>query len=224
MNCDNCDNYNNCDNCHEYKEMHEIINDMVKYECGDCGYCEDCMKNKISLNYKLQASNHERIIIQSKYSLNKDECSICFEELLNKAVSYLPCNHLFHTTCLNKTFENKIYNCPLCRLDLNDALTKINFKFPPPQPEPLSDLDIHVINQILNPINYLPHYYQPINRIEQMDTDITSMLLFAGDAGDVLASNTQIIDFYTFLLSYNFDNPPPPPLVSDSESETEVNV
>ena len=145
-----------CGDCGDYREMYEIINSMVKYECGHCGYCEDCMKNKGSFNYELHASNHERIIIQRKYPSNNDECSICFDELFNKSVSYLPCKHLFHSSCLNKTFENKIYSCPLCRLDLKDALTKINFNFPPPQPESLSDLDIQVINEILNPMNYLP--------------------------------------------------------------------
>ena len=105
----------------------------------------------------------------------------------------------------------------MCRLDLKDALNKINFQFPPPQPESLSNLDMHVINQILNPMNYLPYYYFPISGREQIDADTISMLFL----DDNLVSNTDLIDVYTFLTSDDFDNLYPPPLVPESESESE---
>ena len=227
-----------CGPCGDHREMYEIINSMVKYECGDCGYCEDCMKNKGSFNYELHASNNKRIIIQRKYPSNNVECSICFDELFNKSVSYLPCKHLFHSTCLSKTFENKIYSCPLCRSDLTEALNKINFEFPPPQPESLSDLDIHVINQILNPMNYLPYYhyyYYSPNRREQLDSYVSrQILLFDSDHDEQIIDH--LMNMYTFLTSDSFqsiaadggagagadtDSDNPPPLVSDYDSEPE---
>lgn len=212
-----------CDADDAYRETYDDninINSIIKYECGDCGYCEDCMKNKGSFNYKLQAANHQRIIIQRKYTFNKDNCSICLDELFNHSVSYLPCKHVFHSDCLIETFENKIYSCPLCRLDLKDALNKINFEFPPPQPESLSNLDIHVINQILNPMNHFPYYYYfPISGREQIDGGDTISMLFLDDN---LVSNTHLIDVYTFLTSDDFANLYPPPLVPESDSEAEL--
>lgn len=44
------------------------------------------------------------------------ECCVClcvFEP--NEEVSELPCNHIFHTPCLNKWFLNTHTTCPLCR-------------------------------------------------------------------------------------------------------------
>jgi len=72
------------------------------------------------------AAYYNRIIIQSRYDKCED-CSICLESLLNKKISYLPCKHVFHSSCLNHCFSNKLYNCPLCRHDLIEPLNKINF-------------------------------------------------------------------------------------------------
>ena len=76
------------------------------------------------------AAKYSRIILQKRCKNETENCSICLESLYMKPVIYLPCKHFFHQTCLNQAFEKKLYTCPLCRYDLVEALTKINFKFP----------------------------------------------------------------------------------------------
>lgn len=50
-----------------------------------------------------------------------NECIICYEKM-EYGIIRTPCNHYFHTECLNKWLEsnkrdNK--NCPICRINLN---------------------------------------------------------------------------------------------------------
>ena len=48
-------------------------------------------------------------------------CTICLSNYeKNENVSYLNnCNHLFHTTCINKWLTNFNHKCPVCRLSAN---------------------------------------------------------------------------------------------------------
>jgi hypothetical protein len=44
------------------------------------------------------------------------KCSICFENINNNNVKYLPCFHSFHSSCINKWIDKKKNpKCPLCR-------------------------------------------------------------------------------------------------------------
>jgi len=44
------------------------------------------------------------------------KCSICFENINNNNVKYLPCFHSFHSSCINKWVDKKKNpKCPLCR-------------------------------------------------------------------------------------------------------------
>ena len=65
-------------------------------------------------------------ILQPKELKNikvKDQtiCSICLSNYENEEmVSYLnTCNHLFHTTCINKWLTDFNHKCPVCRLSAN---------------------------------------------------------------------------------------------------------
>jgi len=40
------------------------------------------------------------------------ECSICLDSITRKR-KVLPCNHIFHSKCINKWFKN-LHRCPLC--------------------------------------------------------------------------------------------------------------
>ena len=75
------------------------------------------------------AHRYDRIIIKNT-SKNNDDCPICLQSFLNTQIMYLPCKHMFHSSCLKQSFQNNLYTCSLCRHDLKTALTKINFKFP----------------------------------------------------------------------------------------------
>ena len=61
---------------------------------------------------------YNRIIIKTKCKDKETECSICFNPVYMKSVTYLPCTHFFHTNCFNEAIHNKLYTCPLCRFDL----------------------------------------------------------------------------------------------------------
>jgi ubiquitin-protein ligase len=47
-------------------------------------------------------------------------CCICFDTTENaNDYSILPCNHKFHTSCLNKHIQKNNNICPMCRMDLD---------------------------------------------------------------------------------------------------------
>eukprot|EP00397_Hematodinium_sp_SG-2012_P022696 GEMP01023534.1.p1 GENE.GEMP01023534.1~~GEMP01023534.1.p1 ORF type:complete len:554 (+),score=121.42 GEMP01023534.1:233-1894(+) len=70
-----------------------------------------------------------RAMAQSLTMLNSSltsECSICFENYIDKQeLKFTPCNHLFHEECLRNWLKIK-RTCPLCRLDLQEALLHHN--------------------------------------------------------------------------------------------------
>lgn len=75
------------------------------------------------------ATKHNRIILEANCT-QSDDCAICLDRLTSKTCAYLPCTHLFHNSCLQQAFKEKLYSCPLCRYDLVEALKKTNFIFP----------------------------------------------------------------------------------------------
>ena len=55
-------------------------------------------------------------------NLKNDKCSICLESSCDYI---LPCNHIYHETCIIKWIErqNKI-TCPLCRKEYKNLILK----------------------------------------------------------------------------------------------------
>ena len=46
------------------------------------------------------------------------ECRICLEEFtINDKACYLPCFHLFHSSCIKNWFKNS-KKCPLCNVEV----------------------------------------------------------------------------------------------------------
>ncbi|XP_025198117.1 E3 ubiquitin-protein ligase synoviolin B-like [Melanaphis sacchari] len=60
-------------------------------------------------------------------------CIICREDMTAAAAKKLPCNHIFHTSCLRSWFQRH-QTCPTCRLDIlrPTPSTTQNFNVPPP--------------------------------------------------------------------------------------------
>lgn len=58
-------------------------------------------------------------------------CIICREEMVTGA-KRLPCNHIFHTSCLRSWFQRQ-QTCPTCRMDVLRASLP-NQSPPPPEP------------------------------------------------------------------------------------------
>ncbi|XP_038620787.1 E3 ubiquitin-protein ligase synoviolin [Tachyglossus aculeatus] len=61
-------------------------------------------------------------------------CIICREEMVSGA-KRLPCNHIFHTSCLRSWFQRQ-QTCPTCRMDVLRASLPAPSQPPPEPPEP----------------------------------------------------------------------------------------
>ncbi|XP_053134428.1 E3 ubiquitin-protein ligase synoviolin [Hemicordylus capensis] len=60
-------------------------------------------------------------------------CIICREEMVTGA-KRLPCNHIFHTSCLRSWFQRQ-QTCPTCRMDVLRASLPSQSQAPPEQPD-----------------------------------------------------------------------------------------
>jgi hypothetical protein len=56
---------------------------------------------------------NEFFIMQEYYN-NLEDCPICFQKVGLRRGEILPCNHIFHNTCISRWFENN-NTCPTCR-------------------------------------------------------------------------------------------------------------
>ncbi|XP_053305399.1 E3 ubiquitin-protein ligase synoviolin [Spea bombifrons] len=61
-------------------------------------------------------------------------CIICREEMVTGA-KRLPCNHIFHTSCLRSWFQRQ-QTCPTCRMDVLRASLPTQPQTPADQPDP----------------------------------------------------------------------------------------
>ena len=88
-------------------------------------YFEDRRKEKEhqnqndDLNQISIFNNLEEIVISDRTNYNDMVCSICFENLTDKHIIKLECNHLFHKECLESWYNSNSIDatksCPLCR-------------------------------------------------------------------------------------------------------------
>lgn len=63
-------------------------------------------------------------------------CIICREDMI-ESCKKLPCNHIFHTSCLRSWFQRQ-QTCPTCRMDVLQAPRPQQVtQLPPQQPQPL---------------------------------------------------------------------------------------
>jgi hypothetical protein len=78
---------------------------------------------KISIQTFL--SNYPPLTPDQLSSLNQENCSICWESLLNGPTSQLPCEHAYHVECIRRwIISNSANTCPLCKrvfLQANNA-------------------------------------------------------------------------------------------------------
>ncbi|WCJ19417.1 RING/U-box superfamily protein [Euphorbia peplus] len=58
----------------------------------------------------------EMILNSEKVVTEKEDCGICLEEI-TKIGAGMPCDHVFHRTCIEK-WLNISHSCPLCRFEL----------------------------------------------------------------------------------------------------------
>lgn len=59
---------------------------------------------------------------QCHIHINMSECAICLNHMINRSernARTLPCNHKFHTSCINRWKRQGNYTCPICRHDFD---------------------------------------------------------------------------------------------------------
>nr|XP_054774349.1 E3 ubiquitin-protein ligase AMFR-like [Lytechinus pictus] len=81
-------------------------------------YYEIQRRVKRHRNYRRVVANMEARFpraTEEELIANNDDCAICWEEL--KGARKLPCNHLFHDSCLRSWLEHET-SCPTCRQSL----------------------------------------------------------------------------------------------------------
>ena len=79
----------------------------------------------------INVPNQENVICtlneEEKNKLNKvilennlDKCcSVCMDELVkDNEVIILPCEHIFHTNCIEEWLSKYNYNCPVCKKEV----------------------------------------------------------------------------------------------------------
>lgn len=91
-------------------EEQALIGQMTNlYEGSVQQQFEGLQREKIDSFEILQYNNGE--------GYSKDVCSICIEEWQEGAqIMRLPCNHIFHPTCISTWFHRST-TCPLCKED-----------------------------------------------------------------------------------------------------------
>ncbi|XP_050443055.1 E3 ubiquitin-protein ligase synoviolin B [Adelges cooleyi] len=75
------------------------------------------------------------------FQTTENVCIICREDMTDTAAKKLPCNHIFHTSCLRSWFQRH-QTCPTCRLDIlrsTPAPSANNPATPPPRPTTTTD-------------------------------------------------------------------------------------
>lgn len=66
---------------------------------------------------------------KNKEISDEETCSICFSRLVEDKDNYkyciLPCNHVFHSTCIKPYLKDYDYHCPICRESCGEHEAKI---------------------------------------------------------------------------------------------------
>uniref|UniRef100_A0A0K2U5W1 RING-type E3 ubiquitin transferase n=1 Tax=Lepeophtheirus salmonis TaxID=72036 RepID=A0A0K2U5W1_LEPSM len=68
-------------------------------------------------------------------------CTICRDEMVAQATKILPCNHIFHKSCLRSWFQRQ-QTCPTCRHDVIQSFRRQRHT----QPTPTNNNNVHANN------------------------------------------------------------------------------
>ncbi|PVU85140.1 hypothetical protein BB559_007197 [Furculomyces boomerangus] len=72
-----------------------------------------------SVNIPMVSDKHKENRLSTDTSSTEVECLICFEEIEeNDIIRTIPCQHVFHSNCLDTWLLEQAAFCPTCRLDL----------------------------------------------------------------------------------------------------------
>jgi hypothetical protein len=83
-------------------------------------------------------------ITQTCHGEECEECPICFDKLNNKNKLTTVCNHKFCVNCVEKMYNKRLVNCPLCRTVNNHTYKERQFPpfLDPPELEIVTDEEV----------------------------------------------------------------------------------
>lgn len=90
--------------------LNESINDTINQEFEDV---------KVTLTPKqFENFKNEKINSQNINNYVNKQCNICMDNYnLDDTITFLVCNHFFHTNCIKNWLCNEKVTCPVCRKD-----------------------------------------------------------------------------------------------------------
>ena len=125
QNNNNFNNYNNFQQPINYSDFFQDDNLSNNYESNSIKQKKDEQFNDIHLNKYgwLKKTKATKDIIEKH---GKDLiCPICYEKYREKDFIHITkCKHIFHYLCIEKTIDNNIYDCPLCRSNIKTGEKK----------------------------------------------------------------------------------------------------
>jgi hypothetical protein len=73
-------------------------------------------KIQLRARAKIQGNKTRTLMKRVKATMQTDNnCSICFEPMINNVATLLPCGHRFHSACIRQALPGTRGECPLCR-------------------------------------------------------------------------------------------------------------
>lgn len=96
-----------------------------KMDETDLSFLENEYTENLSLIQLIDSYDIEELI---EIQCFDNICALCRTEL-NQTMAHLPCDHCFHSKCMNELLKHQIFICPICKRDFNPADIGFSEKF-----------------------------------------------------------------------------------------------
>ncbi|KAL3288044.1 hypothetical protein HHI36_002496 [Cryptolaemus montrouzieri] len=162
------------------------------------------VRNHLEQNYPMASSE--------ELAQNSDNCAICWEKM--ESARILPCEHLFHNTCLLSWFEQAT-SCPTCRMALN-------IQSPSAARLESSDLQADQPQPVRRQLNHFFHFdgSRYVSWLPSFSVEVSHAQLVRQEAP---ASNSQL-DAMARQVQQLFPNMPLPVIIGDLRSTRSVEL
>jgi len=115
------------------------------------------------------------------YMLTDNNCSICYEPMINNAVTALPCGHRFHKDCIVNWLSRSQGKCSLCR----SVVTNIPYPSNERQIQPLFQIQplIHTLD--IEPLQLIQHLIVRSQELDIIEQSIAQQRQLLPDAPEI---------------------------------------